>query len=441
MKEKGQIKPQIIFVSHASMDSTIGEAFVDLLLEFGVEKKNIFFSSKYHLGVELGKDFVSTVKGKLKESTVTIFLITDNFYESAYCLNEMGACWILEKEFIPVLLNNTKFEDMRGFIDQRHIVASVDSDDLAKIYNYLVKRNLANKQCENVKEKCNTFIESIYNIESNDRKKELKNQDVTQIEREILNNRFTIDELIILDYIIENQIIFIRDGIENRDDGTRGSNLFFEQWKNSFTSFDYIKGRSLLLSNNYVKEIQGTAYTSRYVGDDYVLSGTLFSVDYFRDLMNLSDESTKKIKDTVTKHRKLDDNHVILKQTASQDDIEQLIKGNVLEDSEILLLCYLIDTGSYTLGDRWMAEGEINNIKAWEVVNKLNSELSKNYQKTLGLYKIRKFLDVESETSYGNPREFRLRNFISEKMLYLSEDTKAVLNEVKNKYKIEDLPF
>lgn len=60
-----------IFISHCANDSEIGEKFLNFLLSLGYKKENIFYSSKYHNGVEIGKNFPNVVR--------------DNFIGAKYC--------------------------------------------------------------------------------------------------------------------------------------------------------------------------------------------------------------------------------------------------------------------------------------------------------------------------------------------------------------------
>lgn len=55
------VEPKIL-ISHASLDSPIGERFLEALIELGIRKENVFYSSSYHTGVKLGKIFYEEVK-------------------------------------------------------------------------------------------------------------------------------------------------------------------------------------------------------------------------------------------------------------------------------------------------------------------------------------------------------------------------------------------
>ena len=107
-----------IFISHCANDSKIGEKFLNFLLSLGYKKENIFYSSKYHNGVEIGKNFPNVVRDNFIGANIVVLLLTENFYNSYYCVCEEGAAWIsVNKEIVPILLGNLNFGDMKGFID------------------------------------------------------------------------------------------------------------------------------------------------------------------------------------------------------------------------------------------------------------------------------------------------------------------------------------
>ena len=75
-----------IFISHAASDSEIGEKFLKFLISLGYDTKNIFYSSKYHNGVEIGKNFPNVVREKFIQADIIVLLLTENFYKSYYCV-------------------------------------------------------------------------------------------------------------------------------------------------------------------------------------------------------------------------------------------------------------------------------------------------------------------------------------------------------------------
>ena len=121
-----------IFISHSSLDTEIGEKFVDALIDIGIPKEIIFFSSRYHTGVELGKDFHAVIKDNIKSCDIVIFLLTRNFYNSAACLNEMGAAWVVQCDYTNIYTPNFSFGNPKYHqcaVDTRKMGAVLKNDD------------------------------------------------------------------------------------------------------------------------------------------------------------------------------------------------------------------------------------------------------------------------------------------------------------------------
>jgi len=130
-----------VFISHSAADAEIGERFLNFLLSIGFNKEEIFYSSKYHNGVELGKNFSDVVKENFIEAEIIVFLLTDNFYNSPFCLNEMGAAWISsDKEIVPILLGELSFNDMKGFLGSQTKTFSPRYSEKDELYSYFLKR-------------------------------------------------------------------------------------------------------------------------------------------------------------------------------------------------------------------------------------------------------------------------------------------------------------
>lgn len=106
-----------IFISHASADQKLADAFARLL-EGGinVNQKQIFCTSLEDQGVPAGQDFKSFIQNKLGESEIVIALITQNYYASAFCVCELGATWIQAKNFIPFIVPPIGISDLQGVL-------------------------------------------------------------------------------------------------------------------------------------------------------------------------------------------------------------------------------------------------------------------------------------------------------------------------------------
>jgi len=105
-----------VFISHASKDAEIVEEMIEILEYVGLDSNQIFCTSFEGYGIELGENFLDSIKGELSSDSLVIFILSKNFYESAVCLCEMGATWVLAKEHIPVLIPPLDFSDIKGVI-------------------------------------------------------------------------------------------------------------------------------------------------------------------------------------------------------------------------------------------------------------------------------------------------------------------------------------
>lgn len=117
-------KIEKIFISHASRDVKYVKELVDLLNDIGVKKssKSIFCSSLPGYDIPHGKSIYEFLKNELKNNNIMVlFVLSDNYYQSAPCLNEMGAAWITSKEYTTVLTPNFDFKQIVGAIDPTKI--------------------------------------------------------------------------------------------------------------------------------------------------------------------------------------------------------------------------------------------------------------------------------------------------------------------------------
>ncbi|QST01795.1 TIR domain-containing protein [Pontibacillus sp. ALD_SL1] len=106
-----------IFISHSSKDERICTAFVNLLEVLGVPEENILYSSSERFGIPAGKDIFEYLKDSIVENFNVFYMLSDNYYNSVYCLNEMGAAWINQNDFSIYLLPNFH-QGIEGVIDK-----------------------------------------------------------------------------------------------------------------------------------------------------------------------------------------------------------------------------------------------------------------------------------------------------------------------------------
>ena len=118
-----------LFISHAEKDYNIVKPFVELLYRIGLNKNHIFCSSISELGVPLKEDIYDYLR-KLLDSDIVIpvFMLSENYYASAACLNEMGAVWLKQKDYYTFLLPGFTFKEIRGAINPNKRAIKLDNE-------------------------------------------------------------------------------------------------------------------------------------------------------------------------------------------------------------------------------------------------------------------------------------------------------------------------
>lgn len=76
------------------------------------------------------------VKEALNSSVVNIAILSNDYYKSAYCLNEAGILWYKEEPVILIALPEIDINNMYGFLDNDYKLHRLDSEtDISDIYD------------------------------------------------------------------------------------------------------------------------------------------------------------------------------------------------------------------------------------------------------------------------------------------------------------------
>lgn len=105
-----------IFISHCYEDRRYSEIFVNLFKEFGFKDADIFYTSNSKTGINTGELIFDRLKDELVDSPIVLYFLSDNYYRSVACLNEMGASWITTNEHYPIALPYFKPSEIKGAI-------------------------------------------------------------------------------------------------------------------------------------------------------------------------------------------------------------------------------------------------------------------------------------------------------------------------------------
>lgn len=370
----------IIFISHKSTDKEVADMLKDFLVNIGIPSELIFCSSLP--GNDVKENIPVEVKDKLKHSIVNIMILSQEYYNSAYCLNELGVIWYFnDVSSIAIGLPEIEPRNMVGFYDRTNILRRLDVDtDIATIVDIVTKKtNHSVTNSTTLINESNKLIKKYGEYISKRGKQsnqQLKFDKIT-----------TDDELILLYYILKNKTIKVN--------------------KTKFLSW---------INQNEIKNInvENAFYLfsskGKLEGDEIELSR-----ETFRLITSVGLDAFPECVECVKKHTIL----------ASDKFIEIEDK---LDDIQVLFTGYLIDQSKSTLGSRWKANEEIDSIKKWESFNDLTADLSLNYDKCLNFFIDNELVYPCSWTSENNVREYALYPSIKK---YLSNKPKELMEKIK----------
>ena len=289
-----------IFISHSSDDEDIGEILVEALIKMGIKTQDLFFSSQYRTGVKLGKDFSAVVRDSLNDAELVILLLTDSFYQSEYCLNEMGAVWASQKDFIPILLGGLTHEDMKGFIDRRYIAIKPSNKNYYKIFEELKRFSKNELSDEMIEPIFKTFVKAA-NKKARTTKKEMLA--LPEIEKDIINNRYTDEEILLFYFFVERKNRIIKDGCDyDFDIGEEFYVHELEELQQYFMKLGlkYKKALASLVDDELIK-----VKTVRvYQGFNEFYTTYSLKQNIYRDLIAFSDMGKNKLAETKEEYLK-----------------------------------------------------------------------------------------------------------------------------------------
>lgn len=122
-------KHPLLFISHSSEEVAFVESLVSLLQKLGFNKTNLFCSSIEGYGIDEGEDIYETLRAKFTETKIyVVFVLSENYYKSPACLNEMGATWVIQSEYTTIVMPGFDIPDIKGAINPRKMAIVLNDD-------------------------------------------------------------------------------------------------------------------------------------------------------------------------------------------------------------------------------------------------------------------------------------------------------------------------
>ncbi|MBD5503532.1 MAG: hypothetical protein HDR09_07250 [Lachnospiraceae bacterium] len=122
-------KKRKIFISHSSSDIEYVRSVVELMEDIGVPEDGIFCSSLSGYNIPLGMEITDYISKQLSEYQIKAYIIfSSNFNDSTFCLNEVGALWILHLDPTLIFLPGFAPNQMEGVLNPKKTGIKLDDN-------------------------------------------------------------------------------------------------------------------------------------------------------------------------------------------------------------------------------------------------------------------------------------------------------------------------
>lgn len=356
-----------VFISHRSTDKEVAEMLLDFLAGTGIPKEQIFCSSLP--GNDIGSRISAEVKDALKNSALNIAILSHDYYQSAYCLNEAGILWYVDIPVIAIAMPEITESNMRGFLNSEYKLRRLDSEtDISYIYDAVRKETASEQKSVSIITRENEKLRRRYEAYLETRKSAVNVPASSKIDS--FAEELTDDEQIVLYYMLKKQV-------------RRVSKSHISEWLNE----------SEIHNVNVDNAFDFLSNSNGEISSDGTFS---LGVDTFRKYARKGD-MLGTLKECVKRHTSL-----------AIDKFKKLWHNNNLDNTEKLFVAYIIDERVAKFGDRWEAEKQVQNIMKWENKCNIPGSLSNNYDRCIEFFVQNNFVYASSWTGYGNVREYTL---------------------------------
>jgi hypothetical protein len=97
----------------------------------------------------------------LRDAEFVIMIISPSYYESMFCLCELGATWILQHNNFPILVPPLDWSDLKAVLNPRQGAKINEASDLANLFDRLKAIGKANMATSRFQVKMDGFLERL----------------------------------------------------------------------------------------------------------------------------------------------------------------------------------------------------------------------------------------------------------------------------------------
>lgn len=360
--------PPVIFISHRTVDGPVADMLRDFLVGAGIPNEYIFCSSLP--GNDVKHIISREVKERIANSTINIAILSKEYYESAYCINEAGIIWLHDQTpAIVIGLPEITPSNMQGFLNNDYKLRRLDNaSDVSEIYD-IVQRGIGINQVSfSVITAASQKLMQRYKDHLSKRVVVMPVAVPTAVP---MNDITTDDERVVLYYILTKKVRRIQK-----------SNIYEWMTQNEIYNINVENALDLLASLG----------AGRY--ENAILE---MDIDVFRKYTSSADEIRAALEPTVDKYKIL-----------GKERFTEMWDAGVFTDADKLFVAYIIQFCVVKLGDGWQTEGQIKGIQQWEDTFCLDDTLSSTYSACLNRFAENMLVYESAWTDHGNVKEYTL---------------------------------
>lgn len=314
-----------VFISHSSKNKIYGEKLVELMRGLGLKENEIIFTSNIAYGIPVGQNIFNWLKSQISENPFVIYLLSEEYYESIACLNEMGAAWIIENKHAAIFIPNFNLsskEFQSGVLDPREIGFYINDENRVLSFVQLLSNYFEiTKNTVLISQSVKRLIEEINNIENAkvtlqpilkikpievqaEVKQDLKSttnnsfQEKGSLYNKFLNlitsKKMKDDELILLHYLIDTGRLKLKTGWQEHLEVSS-----IKEWEKINDINDTLSKNYLGALNRY--ELRGFTEVSAVTSSNNTKEVKIKD-EIGVNLLDLPDEITEIIRETVTRN-------------------------------------------------------------------------------------------------------------------------------------------
>ena len=147
----------MIFISHKSDDKKYGDALRNFIINLGVKNEQLIYTSHPLHKIPVGVNIYDYLRKNIHANVFMIILWSDEYLESPACLNEMGAAWVVQSDYINIYTPDFSFGN------PKYRQCAVDTDKMGAVLKN-------DEHCKTSMLELKEKVEKLFNLKNDEKK-------------------------------------------------------------------------------------------------------------------------------------------------------------------------------------------------------------------------------------------------------------------------------